>query len=219
MILVRGVYVPDVHFEEHVRNHNPLYRRKGTYRWEKLRRALETCGAARRGHAIDVGAHCGLWTRVLSHEFKFVTAFEPMDDYREMIALNCRGRTNVRIEPVGLGRAQHLARFTRAGPGEGTSHVSASTGDRSAEIWRLDSFEDILPVSFLKISCEGAEHNVLLGAHRILFRDKPVILIEQRRKRMGRYGFEPQASVSMLKDWGWQVAWEQESDWCLIPKA
>jgi hypothetical protein len=53
------------------------------------------------------------------------------------------------------------------------------------------------------------------GGEQTIRRDKPVVILEQKRKRMRRYGFKPEAGVDLLRSWGAEVAWEEHGDWCL----
>jgi FkbM family methyltransferase len=212
-MIVAGIHLPDTdtHFAGQIAA-NPRYRGKGTYQWSKLAAALDVCGE-RRGHAVDVGAHIGLWSRVLSYEFKKVTAFEPIEEYAALFSRNLARRPGVTLNRFGLGAVESDVPFTVSPDGVGTASIDPA-GDQRCSIKRLDSL-DLAPIDFLKIDAEGYETAVVIGAKRTIQRDKPVILIEQKRKRLGRYGYRPEAGVDLLKSWGAEVAWEDHGDWCL----
>ena len=199
-----------MHFAEQIAA-NPLYRGKGTYQWNKLAAALEVCGE-RRGHAVDVGAHVGLWSRVLSYEFKKVTAFEPIPAFIDCFRHNLNFRS-VKLHRVALGDFSGIASFSTAPSGEGTANIDVN-GDFEVEIHRLDEM-GLAPIDFIKIDAEGYEHEILAGGETTIRRDKPVITIEQKKKRLARYGFAPEAGVNLLRSWGAEVAWEDHGDWCL----
>lgn len=210
MITVNNVQVPDEHHAQQVRL-NPTYLGKGTYRWDKLADALPYC--ERRGHAIDVGAHVGLWTRVLAHEFGRVSAFEPVPDFVLMLCQNIEPSSNVDIYRQALGHVGGHVALELATDGRGTARI-ARGGDVRAPVGRLDDL-DVAPPDFLKISCEGAEYPVLLGGERSIRKAKPVIVIEQKPKRMARQGQSERVGVELLKTWGATVFWEYEGDFCM----
>lgn len=211
-MIVSGIHIPDgdTHFAGQIAK-NPPYRGKGTHRWAKLEKALAMC--TRREHAVDVGAHVGLWTRVLSYEFRKVTAFEPVQAHLDCLRLNLRARRNVDVYPEALGERPGPVRMTLAADGAGTASL-ADDGEIEASMLALDIVL-IDPIDFLKLSCEGAEYHVLIGGQVTIQRDKPVIVIEQKRKRLGRQGLPPEAGVDLLKSWGAQVAWVDHGDWCM----
>ena len=76
-----GIWLPDSdkHFAVQIAG-NPLVAGKGTYQWKKYVAALSH--VKDRGHAVDVGAHVGLWSRLMAMDFERVTAFEPVDEER-----------------------------------------------------------------------------------------------------------------------------------------
>ena len=54
----------------------------------------------------------------------------------------------------------------------------------------------------------------MLGAERTVRRDRPTVVIEQK-KRAGRYGVEQLAGVALLKSWGAKLMWQMAGDYCL----
>lgn len=211
--LVRGIHLPDsdMHFAEQIAA-NPLYRNKGTYQWAKLEAALAECGE-RREHAVDVGAHVGLWSRVLSYEFRSVTAFEPIPHYGDCFRRNLHLRSRVKLHRIGLGEATGTMRFSLAADGEGSASLTPE-GEFEVEVRRLD---DMLlePVDLLKVDCEGAELGVIRGGERMIRRDKPVVIIEQKIKRVAAHGYPRMGAVDLLLSWGAALKWSIKGDHCL----
>ncbi len=217
-MIVRGIHLPegDQHFAEQL-GANPLYRGKGTYQWQKLEAALAHC--ERRGHAVDVGAHVGLWTRVLSYEFQKVTAFEPIAEYAECFKRNVGRRPGVKLHQFALDETTGTTRFSVSPDGVGTASISPD-GDLEVERYTLDLVMDHAaldaepppPVDFLKIDCEGAELLVLRGGERTIRHDKPVVLVEQKPKRADFHGLKRMAAVDLLLSWGAEHLWEMKGD-------
>lgn len=167
-----------------------------------------------RGHAVDVGAQVGLWTRVLALEFQCVTAFEPVPEFAACLTINCAAAGNVRIHDFALG-PEDVCCLMEKDEGIATAHV----GDAGVAV-HMHTLDDLVmrPIDFLKIDAEGYETAILQGAEQTIRRDSPVIILEQKRKRLARYGFKPEAGVDLLRSWGAEVAWEDHGDWCLVWK-
>src|SRR5688572_22008568 len=90
--VVNGIHLPawDTHFAEHLKK-APLVDGMGTYQYPKIEAALDVIsqrGPGGRGHAVDVGAHVGLWSRILATHFDAVTAFEPIPEFCDCFLLN-----------------------------------------------------------------------------------------------------------------------------------
>lgn len=212
MISVRGVRVPDQHFAKQVRK-GPLYEGHGTYRWPRLAAALEHCELARRRHAVDVGAHVGLWSWPLSFEFASVTAFEPIEQFAKLFEWNLSKRSNVKLRRRALAERHGESGFVL----NGTARLQPGDIPSWAGKVRIERLDDMSldEVDFLKISCEGGEHLVLLGGEKTIRRDKPVIAIEQKPKRMADYGLDRDAGIKLLMRWGAVPVWDDKGDWVL----
>lgn len=214
---VKGFWLPD--HEEHLVSYiekGAMFRGGPTYQMHKWSRAL-TLFQGRR-HFVDVGAHCGLWTRPMATMFARVTAFEPHPEHRECWTANMAqykppGLT--RLEPFALGAEAGVCRI-RSKPGSsGDCHIDEA-GEIEATIARLDDF-DLRDVDFLKIDCEGYELPVIIGGEATIRRDRPCIVVEQKPQHRGRAGIvgDPAPAVTLLKSWGAKLAFELGGDFCL----
>jgi hypothetical protein len=108
---VGGVWLPD--HEEHLiawmRNRNEVVDGKLTYQHHKLQEAMKWVRNWRT--AVDVGAHCGLWSMHLAKRFKQLHAFEPVADHRECFAKNVPTYlAQVTLHPSKKGRARYTQR-------------------------------------------------------------------------------------------------------------
>lgn len=209
--LVAGMYLPayDEHFAEHLRS-GPLVDGRGTYQLAKLRAALDV--SRRRGLAVDVGAHVGLWTRILAMEFASVVAIEPLPEHAACLRRNTAHQPNVVLHELALGAAPGRLSLERTA-GIATARVSIF-GDVYVEACRLDDLR-LAGVDLLKIDCEGFEHFVLRGAEETVRRDRPTIVIEQKKRRAERYGVDRLAGVALLRSWGAELMWDMAGDYCL----
>lgn len=215
---VNGIWLPST--DNHLPTHfnlmiNPLIDGKATYQWRKYVRAMTH--VKHRGHAVDIGAQIGLWTRVMALDFERVTSFEPLPEHHECFELNVTV-PNVILHKVALSDGS--GEFDLVSPAEttGNTHVMAvgEIADKSRVVTvsahPMDSF-GLTDINFLKIDVEGYELPVVLGAERTIRKYKPVIIIEQKPNgNAERYGRKRLEALDTLKSWGGKVAWEISGD-------
>lgn len=221
-----GIWLPD--YEQHLVDHmalpqNPKFAGKGTYQFSKF--AACFVHIKRFGHVVDVGGHCGIWSRVFERCFERVTAFEPVPAHRECFNRNVPHREGVTLHPYCLGDHPTKVRLNShqsssakskilAGVGStGDTHV-APNGDLDAEVRTLDSFE-LTGVDFLKIDVEGYEKFVVLGGEKTIKRDKPAIIVEQKPGHAERYGAGRTDAVALLESWGAELMQEINGDYIM----
>jgi FkbM family methyltransferase len=144
---------------------------------------------------VDVGAHCGLYTRQLARLSKQVHAFEPSLQMADI--LRRTSAANVSVYEMALSDHSGDAELFIPRDGDGRFVY----GLASLEPQLDSSAEDIVSanvaterldavihqdVSFVKIDVEGHELNVLNGAVELLDRCQPVFLVEaEERHRAG----------------------------------
>lgn len=133
---------------------------------------------------VDVGANVGTWTRWLAPHFSQVHAIEPNPD--ALPELRAHLPANATVHEVGAWHCETKLAFTRFAE---SVHMSSffkeegiNTGPKLGTIelrcCRIDSLDISGPVDFLKCDTEGAEIECLLGAERLIRRDRPWLLVE-----------------------------------------
>ena len=150
--------------------------------------------------AIDIGANVGLWTRDLCQFFQQVHAIEPVADFRDCLSKNVPA-TNLKIHDCALGVENSMIDMIITPDNTGHSHVDPSSfGQGKIQMKTLDSME--LPVTdYIKIDCEGYEHNIILGGENYIKACRPVIVVEQKfHKDTGIV--DNGEAVELLKSWG-----------------
>ncbi len=149
--------------------------------------------------AIDGGAHVGTFSRVAAKDFGVVHAFEPHMEYAEA----CQGIAGVETHRVALGKragSSHL----RPGPSDGAYHLCDDSAQEPVTVITLDSL-DLDGVGLIKLDVEGFERPALKGAARTIARDRPVVIIEERR-HSARYGIRPRSAGRWLAKQGYRRA-------------
>lgn len=196
----------------------PEFAGKGTYQFAKIEAALEVVPCSKRRVALDVGGHIGLWSRVLAGFFDRVVAFEPLPALHPHFRHNTADYANVQLIPCGVGAECGELKIITVADNSGNGYV-APPGVSGAliatvEAVTLDSlnFHD---VDFIKIDVEGWELPVVEGAQRIIRRDRPVMVVEQKPNNAERYGRGRLAAVQLLLSWGYEIAWERSGDFCM----
>ena len=168
---------------------------RGTYQIKKLRAALLHVKQFRA--AIDVGAHCGLWSMHLVKRFGKINAFEPVAAHRECFALNVQA-ANATLHGCALGDKNGMVSIHTAATSSGDSWVDGA-GD--IPIRRLDDFE-LQDVDFIKIDTEGHELFVLRGGEETIRRCKPCLIVEQKPGHGHRFGIGDTDAIPLLESWG-----------------
>jgi FkbM family methyltransferase len=136
----------------------------------RLRGALQSIEGRRT--AIDVGAHKGIWTRVMMEEFDTVYSFEPiLSNFLPLKDINPNSYN------IGIGEEASIAYF-EPGYNTGMWHVTDEITEHTSEIKRLDDY-NFDNVDFIKIDVEGYELHVLKGAIDTITKNKPAILLEE----------------------------------------
>ncbi|HJQ54244.1 MAG TPA: FkbM family methyltransferase [Gemmatimonadaceae bacterium] len=174
----------------------------------------------RPGDAIlDIGANVGGHTALFSHlagRTGKVIAYEPVPTnlrrLRDNVARRCR-YDNVEIRDLAVGGAGARGRVKIIVPaGDATQaslqpHASGSWADARPEpfecgITNLDA--DILSrrdvhVALMKIDVEGAELEVLRGAHDLLLRDEPLVYCEVFDEWTRAFLYEPADLIEFMR--------------------
>lgn len=117
----------------------------------------------RAKNAIDVGCRDGEYTRYLFNHFQHVYCFDPRT--RPYFAYNV-DVSCVTHWGVPLGDGSHSVRI-----GKKAGKLNDAT------FYCLDDF-DLHDIDYIKIDTDGYEMAVLKGAHQLITRDWPVIVLE-----------------------------------------
>lgn len=212
---IRGIWFPDndTHFAAQLA-HNPLIDGRGTYQFRKYQAALPYVRG--RGHAVDIGAHVGLWSRVMAIAFAKVTAFEPLPGHVACFERNVTA-AHVTLHAVALAEKAGEARLASGADNSGNAAV-CDEGGETVKVRTLDSFR-LKDIDFVKIDVEGFEVPVIHGGEKTLKREKPAIIVEQKpngsAERYGRGRFD---ALDLLKSWGAEVVFEIGGDFLLVWK-
>lgn len=211
MIQVHGIWLPA--HEKHLQGHilkGPLVDGLGTYQHHKIEMALaHTKG---RRVVVDVGAHVGLWSRILAIHFDQVHAFEPSPDHCACFKRNVTS-PNVTLHPVALGSGSGRVRIDTPAGNSGHTHVVSANGVE-VPLRRLDSF-DISDVDLIKIDTEGYEREVLAGALETLGIWKPTLIVEQKPGNARRYGDGDFSALRFLEILGAKNVAQKSGDYVL----
>lgn len=127
--------------------------------------------------AIDIGAFIGDTTHSLSQWYDVVFAFEPNPLAYECLLHN--SADNVHCFNTAIGKHGHCFEISECGANQGATQVSEGSRNPSGAFLGLDGIKN---VDFIKIDVEGMEYEVLTSCRRIIERDHPRLLIEQRPK-------------------------------------
>lgn len=189
--LVKGVWLPET--EQHMTRY--AVRDNWGYQEEKLLACLPYVKSF--DVAVDVGGHCGLWSKRLSQLFKKLYAFEPVPLHREAFVKNVHG--DYELFPYACGDKDGTVKLKTVPHSTGDTNIDED-GDLSVRVVRID---DLISskCDFLKIDTEGYEEFVLDGAQRLL-KSKPCVIVEQKPKKAQKYGLRETGAVRHLRKLG-----------------
>lgn len=214
---VRGIWLPDdeVYFsKEKLILGSPEFAGAGTYQLRKIMACMPY--VKNFHHAVDVGAHVGLWSRVLARMFTKLTAFEPIRRHVECLVANVHFNVDVWLCMVALGDRNGQALMQSVAGASGNTRV-ASDGKRNARPYESIEFVnpeevamrrlDEVPladnaIDFLKLDLEGYEYFALKGGERRIKQQKPVIIVEQKPAKGAQYGIGDLDACKLLDSWG-----------------
>lgn len=179
---VRGYWLPDndQHFKAHL---------KKDYQEDVFKKAMKY--VEHTGCYLDIGAHCGLWAvQAQKAGFNRIIAFEPYFENFECLEKNAPG-IECYNKAVGNGESVKLIRHKQFN--SGAISCKEGEGEEYRPTMRLDDL-DLPTIDMMKIDTEGHELPVVSGAERMIKRDKPIVIVEQRQE------FKP--VVELLVSWG-----------------
>lgn len=214
---VGGVWLPqhERHMTEWMAKKNVTVDGALTYQYHKLQAAMEYVKNFRV--AVDIGAHCGLWSMHLVKRFEYVHAFEPIKVHRQCFGLNVKPGNHT-IYPCALGEEAGTVAIATTNGSSGDTKVVPGGGE-----YTLKRLDDVLDagcvdhdkVDFVKVDCEGYEYFALKGGEELLTRCKPCVIVEQKPGYARRYGLTEKGAVAFLESLGATMRKEIGGDFIL----
>jgi FkbM family methyltransferase len=174
--------------------------------------------------AIDGGAHIGTWSVEMAKHFRDVYPFEPALDTFECLKRNTGGLLNVWPSRAALGSSRTYGKLVDDPKREGNTgaRYMRMTGIGDVLIRTIDDFVAehlaVKPgtperrVGFIKLDLEGAEQLALCGAALTLSHHAPVVMLEVKDFRDGRFPVDPLDAVRHLVKLGYREAERVRND-------
>jgi len=156
---------------------------------------------------LDVGANIGLFTieaaKVVGPAGS-VIAIEAMPGHAESLRKSAilNEMRGIEINSVAVGSA---ILTLPTGSNRGMFTLGKVVGDEkiTVPVRRIDDIVGERRVDFLKMDIEGSEYQALLGARRMIERQRPKILIELNESALRAYGSSARQVKQLLFDFGY----------------
>jgi FkbM family methyltransferase len=130
---------------------------------------------------LDIGSNIGNHSIYFFYKCRIKESynFEPIKDTFKILEKNVEiNHLNSHLYNVGIGAAKGKAKivqYDKANIGA-TKITKQESGD--LQLISIDELSISSRISFVKIDVEGFEKDVIQGMHKLISRDKPIILIE-----------------------------------------
>lgn len=165
---------------------------KDRYQYANYLISLALLDKKRRGVAVDVGAHVGLYSIAMKENFSEVIAFD--GDTENFICLNknideIKSYNIIASDTHGQGFMLHDVRNS------GGTHVESEEAyianpdgkfrrSKLIECKPLDFFLEDKKIDLIKIDVQGFEKNVIIGLKNTLEKSGPLLIVEDNIKKI-----------------------------------
>ncbi len=127
---------------------------------------------------VDVGAHIGRYSVLLSKNFKKVVAFEPVkstfNQLNTNVSMNCLNNVKL-VNAAAYEKAGNKIIHCELNLGSSSFYTKSRKTERIKTI-ALDNI--VRKADLIKIDVEGAELHALKGAKQLLTNNNPILVIE-----------------------------------------
>lgn len=125
---------------------------------------------------VDCGAAEGLFSLLVSERCKRIYLIEPHPMFIRSLQKTFEKSNNVELLQYALSKNKFIAHLTNCGI---SSKLSSKINGIEIKVTTLDKlfFEENIPVSYLKIDLEGHDFDALVGAEKLIKKNKPKIAI------------------------------------------
>jgi|SRR5215510_1345882 len=153
---------------------------------------------------VDIGAHIGYFTLMMSKKARYVYAYEPyLFNFRilqkNILLNNCY---NVILCAEAVADRQGAGMIFPCSSNSGMHRIYPSKWcEKMGETVSFTKLGGIFLISvptFIKIDCEGSEYGALIGMEQLLKREHPTIIMEFDPPSIMEYGRHPREEFDLL---------------------
>ena len=175
---------------------------------------LPVPGDSRPLNVLDVGAHIGAFALGAAERFPgaVVTCYEPSPDAVRYLRSNV-GRnglsSRIRVHDAAVGSTAGRAVLYESGPAFGSNSLVPMAGAATREV-PVVAFEAAVAnagghIDLLKLDCEGAEYDIILGSADDSWREVQAVILEYHPVA----GRSPGQVLQRLQALGFELLWHE----------
>jgi FkbM family methyltransferase len=134
---------------------------------------------------IQAGGHVGIFPLFYAKYFREVYTFEPYEPNFEALAENTKEAENIHLSMNALFHRSNREGFLAIPDSSNSGTARISNAGQEITTIALDDIEFNGKVGLIHLDIEGSEYFALAGAEKLISKDKPIIVLENRGHKVG----------------------------------
>jgi len=159
-------------------------------------------------NCLDIGAHIGIWSKVLSKRFDNVYSFEPSKSNCYFFKKNLENTKNVFLNNYAIYDTDNAqVNITQLVENNFGSYCLTESGyEKEFDVVtkKIDSL-NLTNIDFIQLHTKGCEYQVLKGSEKTLMNFKPVLVFQIYDDQLKLFSSNSNEIINYLKALGYKI--------------
>jgi FkbM family methyltransferase len=159
-------------------------------------------------NCLDIGAHIGIWSKVLSKRFDNVYSFEPSKSNCYFFEKNLENTKNVFLNNCAIyDTDDNQVNITQLVENNFGSYCLTESGyEKEFDVItkKIDSL-NLTDIDFIQLHTKGCEYQVLKGSEKTLMKFKPVLVFQIYDDQLKLFSSSSNEIINYLKTFGYKI--------------